>query len=725
MSSCHDGSNPDDLPPATNEQLDLATAAQLSHAIFSSVDLVELIRTVIVLALEHAGAQRGVLVLERANVLRVEAEAMTTHSGVEVRLPGERAEDADLPESVLRYVVGSRDMLLLVDASAQPAFSPDPYVRRHGCRSILCLPLIRDVTLIGVLYLENNLTSGVFTPFRVALLRLLASQAAMALEIARRFSDLRQSESLLTDAQILSQTGSFDWHVISGELFWSNESFRIYGYDAGCTPTMDRMLARVHPDDVVFVRLTLDRATRDWQAFDIEHRLLMPDGSIRFLQVVARVVGEAKSPLRVVGAVKDITVRKQSHAQLERSEHRYRSLFFDMPVGLWQLEAQPLIVLLTQLRAQGVRDLSSYIDAHPGWLNRAMDMLAIEEVNQHAAHMFGAKDRAALVGPMQWVWHESPGTFRRALESRYSGEALFQETTRLPTLDGRVIDVLLTVARPGRAEDLGIALISLVDLTERIRAQDMLQRLQADFAHAARISMLGELSASIAHELKQPLAAIAMNTAVGNRWLDRPIPDIAEVRQINQRIADDARRAVGIVERIRAMAVRRVPKRSPTPFDALIDEGLTFLRQEIQSRGVVIVRRRSALGHWVLADRVQLQQVVVNLVVNAMQAIEHARSPDRKISIRTDASSVDTVFCSIEDSGPGLAPADAHRLFQSFYTTKEEGMGMGLPICRSIIDAHGGHIAGDNASVNGGARFYFTLPVVVPEEPGPEVPPSM
>jgi PAS domain S-box-containing protein len=583
-------------------------------------------------------------------------------------------------------------------------------VRRHDCRSILCLPLVKQTRLIGVLYLENNLTSDAFTPARTAMLRLLASQAALSLETARLYADLQDAEALLADAQQLSHTGSFDWHVSSGELIWSKESFRIFGFDAAATPTVDMMFGRVHPDDITFVRLAFDRATHDRQPFDVEHRLLMPDGSIRYLQVVARVVVDAESSLRVLGALKDITVRKRAHAALERSEHRYRSLFFDMPVGLWQIEAQPLMALLTELRAQGVDDLSTYIDDHPGWLDRAMEMLIVEEVNHHAAQMFGAKDRSALLGPLPWVWRESPGTFRRALESRYGGKAIFQETTKLPTLDGRIIDVLFTIARPSSAEDLGIALISLVDLTERVRAQDMLQRLQADFAHAARISMLGELTASVAHELNQPLSAIAMNSAIGNRWLDRAVPDVAEARQINVRIGADARRAVDIVDRIRGMALRRGPKRAVAQLDELIDEALIFLQHEVQSRGVIVLRQRAAVLPMVFADRIQLQQVVVNLLVNSMQAMEQAGSSERKITIRTATREDATVYCATEDSGPGIAPEDLNRLFQSFYTTKENGMGMGLPICRTIIEAHGGRIAADNGSVHGGARFHFTLP---------------
>jgi PAS domain S-box-containing protein len=708
--SAHQPTNLDGTVATSVEHLDLATVVKVSQSIFSGVDLKELVHTLMVLALEHAGANRGLLMLARGDDLLIEAEASTAHTAVDVRLPRARTTAGQLPESVLRYVVRTRDLLLLDDAATQSPFSKDEYVVRHGCHSILCLPLVKQTKLIGVLYLENNLASDVFTPERTAVLRLLASQAAMSLETARLYADLRNAEALLADAQRLSNTGSFDWHVSGGRFFCSKESFRIFGYEADSTPTIDMLFGRVHPNDAMFVRLTFDRATRDRQAFDIEHRLLMPDGSVRHVQIIAHVVADEHDQLRVLGAVKDITLRKEAHAALERSEHRYRSVFFDVPVGLWQTEAQPLIDLLTDLRQQGVESLSAYIDDHPGWLDDAMKLLIVEEVNHHAAQMFGAKDRRALLGPVPWVWRESPGTFRRALESRYNGEATFQESTKLPTLDGRIIDVLFTVARPSSSEDMGIALISLVDLTERVRAEDMLQRLQADFAHAARISMLGELAASLAHELKQPLSAIEMNSAVANRWLDRALPEVHEARLINERIAADSRRAVEIVERIRAMALRRGPKRAVAQLDDLIDEALVFLRPEVQSRGVTVMRQRAPVAPVVFGDRVQLQQVIVNLLVNAIQAMEQAGSTERIITIRTETPDARRVHCATEDSGPGIAPEDLPRLFQSFYTTKESGMGMGLPICRSIIDAHDGWITADNASRHGGARFYFTLP---------------
>ncbi len=311
------------------EHLDLATVVKVSQAVSSEIDLRKLTERLMVTALEHAGAERGLLIFSRRDELQIDAETVTTRNTVEVRFRQTRVAPAKFPESVLRYVIRTQDNVLLDDASDESPFSDDEYIRQNRCRSILCLPLIKQARLIGILYLENNLAPRVFTPARIAVLKLLASQAAISLENARLFTELQHA-----------------------------------------------------------------------------------------------------------------------HAELERSEQRYRHLFREMPVALWQVNARPLVAILEDLRAQGVESLSAYIDDNPDFLRRAKEALVIEEVNESALQMFGARARSEMVGAPQWFWRESPDTFRRALESRYRGEEFFQETTRLATLDGRIIDVLLTVARP-------------------------------------------------------------------------------------------------------------------------------------------------------------------------------------------------------------------------------------------------------------------------------------
>jgi signal transduction histidine kinase len=250
----------------------------------------------------------------------------------------------------------------------------------------------------------------------------------------------------------------------------------------------------------------------------------------------------------------------------------------------------------------------------------------------------------------------------------------------------------------------------LAEVAARERAEDALRHLQADFAHAARISMLGELTASIAHELRQPLASIAANGTAGGRWLDRETPDIEEAQCSFSRIEAEAQRCVDIIGRIRGMALRREPENTLASLDELIDEALLFLRSDVKAHEITVSHVRASGVPGVIADRIQLQQVIVNLVLNAIQATERAGRAERKITIRTAAADAATVCCSVEDSGPGIAPEHFTSIFKSFFTTRENGMGMGLSICRSIVEAHGGRITADNASVHGGARLSFTLP---------------
>jgi C4-dicarboxylate-specific signal transduction histidine kinase len=322
--------------------------------------------------------------------------------------------------------------------------------------------------------------------------------------------------------------------------------------------------------------------------------------------------------------------------------------------------------------------------------------------------MFGGRDVNDFAVPPAPFWRKSMDTFRRALESRYRGEPTFQEETKFATLDGRVIDALFTAARPGSAN---MTLIGIIETTELVRARAMLQRLQADFAHAARVSMLGELTASIAHEVNQPLAAIATNGEAGLRWLDRPEPDIAEARELTKRMIADARRAADVIARIRAMATRRVPEQTLLSLDEVIREALVFLRGEIHSHPLVVTHHPAPAAPEVLGDRTQLQQVLVNLAVNAIQAMAQAGGKGQTLVIRTSLADPRTLTCTLEDSGPGIKPEHLDHLFDSFFTTKDAGMGLGLPICSSIIEAHGGRIRADNGSAYGGARFIFTLPV--------------
>ncbi|WP_394566110.1 PAS domain S-box protein [Bradyrhizobium sp. 31Argb] len=515
---------------------------------------------------------------------------------------------------------------------------------------------------------------------------------------------LKSQAAYLSEAQRLSHTGSFGWNVTTGELTWSAESFRIFGFDSEAKPTLELVFQRVHPDDRMLVRTQLERAATHEEPLDFEHRLLMPNGSVKTLHVVARPSLEERGHPKLVGAVMDVTSHKVAYSALEQSEQRYRLLFKFMPISLWRVDAGAACEMLDELRAAGVTDFPAYLDAHPEWIMKAMHAFKTEEVNDACVRLLGAKDAQDLLGPITPFWQ--PKYLRRLLESRFRNESFFEEKMQFVTLDGRLIDVLFTAVRTG----FGFSISGLVDLTELVKAQETLERLQIEFAHAARVSTLGELTASIAHELNQPLGAIATNCSAGLRWLNRPQPDLDEVRTLIQRSLSDARRAADIIARVREMAARRAPARVLVSPHAIILEALQFLRHEVEWRGVTVSHSFLPAAPHVLADRTLLHQVIVNLAVNAMQAMAQVGAAERRITVRTASLDGASLCCSVEDSGPGIEPDHQPRLFESFFTTKEGGMGMGLSICRSIIEAHGGRIEADNGSIHGGARFSFTLP---------------
>jgi PAS domain S-box-containing protein len=315
----HDQRGTDSPTLTTVGQLDLSTVVKMSQAISSEIVLDGLIEKLMVLAVEHAGAARGLLILPRDDEQRIAAAAVTGPEGITVHISQTALTPMDLPASVLRYVIRAQESVILDDASVSNQFETDEYIREKGARSVLCLPLVKQARQIGVLYLENNLTPYAFTPSRVEVLKLLASQAAISLENARLYADLQHTETYLSEAQRLSHTGSFGWNVTSGELFWSDEMFRIYGLDRATKPQVEMVIQRSHPEDIEFVRLLVDNARREGNDLDFEYRALMPDGFSKAVHVVAHAIKEDSGKLEYVGTVIDVTASRQAQQQLQAS----------------------------------------------------------------------------------------------------------------------------------------------------------------------------------------------------------------------------------------------------------------------------------------------------------------------------------------------------------------------------------------------------------------------
>jgi len=269
------------------------------------------------------------------------------------------------------------------------------------------------------------------------------------------------------------------------------------------------------------------------------------------------------------------------------------------------------------------------------------------------------------------------------------------------------------VTFPVPGEQLDTTLIMMIDNSDRLEAEARLRQMEADFTHAARLSTLGQMTASIAHEIKQPLSAILTNAETSLRWLAKPEPNLPKVTQLSERIVDSALRATDIIARIQDMAGKRQIRHVRLDLNEVIQEALSFVRHDSEEKSIRVRLDLATDLPALIGDRIQLQQIVVNLLVNSAQALEAVAPDQREISVTTAREGPGSAALSIRDTGPGIPQDDLDRVFGGFFSTKAGGMGIGLTICQSIVTAHGGTIAALTPS-GGGAEFRVILPL----EPG-------
>jgi PAS domain S-box-containing protein len=362
---------------------------------------------------------------------------------------------------------------------------------------------------------------------------------------------LRRSETYLAEAQKLSRTGSFGWNVSSGELYWSEENFRIFQYDRSIKPTIQLVLQRVHPDDIALVQQLIERASHEGKDWELEHRLLMPDGSVKHLHVVAHASRDKSGKLEFMGAVMDVTTAK--------------------------------------------------------------------------------------------------------------------------------------------------------------RAEEELHQARAELAHVTRVTTLGELTASIAHEVNQPVAAVIINAGASLRWLAAQPANLEEARQALDCIIDDGNRARQVIDRIRAFVKRAPLRKDRLDINEIILEVIALTRSEVQRNRVALQTRLLGDLPAVSGDRIQLQQVILNLLINAIEAMREVSEGPREVLLGSKKNDSGDLLVAVRDSGPGLDAERLDHLFDAFYSTKPQGLGMGLAISRSIIEAHGGRLWA-TPNVPRGAVFQFMLP---------------
>jgi PAS domain S-box-containing protein len=513
------------------------------------------------------------------------------------------------------------------------------------------------------------------------------------------------------DINDLSSESIIVFNLAGTIAYWSLPAQALYGWSAQdavgrkIEPLLSRPAFEPHP--VAYERL---RADRLWSGKLLRIRA---DGEEIVVKVRWTLRLDADDQPDAIIEFSCAEASEEAYDRLKASEARYRQLFERAPVALMLDDARGIADLVRDLRLAGVTDLDAYIDEYPCFLDRAIDTIAVLEANALAVELFGAREPADLLGPVRHIWKDAPDTFRRALVALYQGAVHFAEETKVRTLDGRTIDVLFSLAFSAQDEFLGASLNGMLDITARVKTEAQLRQLTADFSHAARLSTLGELAASIAHEIKQPLSAIMTNAQTSLRWLARQDTDLDKVGQLNARIAESAERAGAIIARIQDMGSKHHAAPETLDLNDIVQNCLMFIRHESNDQGVAIRTMLATDLPSVRGDKIQLQQIIVNLLVNSLQALRTIDEDQRDILLTTGADEIGGVTVSIQDNGTGIPPADLDRIFSGFFTTKVGGMGIGLTICQSIINAHGGSIMAANHPA-GGAVFSFTLPAVLP-----------
>jgi len=385
-----------------------------------------------------------------------------------------------------------------------------------------------------------------------------------------------------------------------------------------------------------------------------------------------------------------------------------------MVVPVVELDTSGLRLLLVEANIRTSADLAARIEGDAGFLSSATAKVRVVYANPTAIALLGADAMDDVVGDFGRLRPSgSSDGFRREIEAMLEQRPSFSDETCIRCVDGTDLPVVYTSWSRSGCLASDRHLVSLTDISEQVRVAQTLGRLRAELAHAGRISMLGELSALITHEVNQPLTAIVANAQAGLRWLNRDEPDIGEVKAALDTIILAGRRATDVVARMRAMSKKQELELEPLLINDLIEETLLFLRHELVKHQVRVHLELTGEPTLVCADRTQLQQVLVNLFMNAAQAMANARSWRRILTIRSRPGR-GKIRIEIEDTGPGIKAAEQDKLFDTFFTTKAEGMGMGLPICRSIVEAHGGALdVSSRPSL--GAAFRFELALVEPE----------
>jgi len=404
----------------------------------------------------------------------------------------------------------------------------------------------------------------------------------------------------------------------------------------------------------------------------------------------------------------------RSNDDLKNSEERYRSIFEQSRVALWERDYSQVRALLMSLRARGVVDLRAYARDNPDFVADCIAGIPTLAANVAALELLGNVS-VQHAGAMQRYIAQDDATFLDLMVAIFNEESHFEGKGTIVTSYGSTRMVLLTVGFPSDAANFTRVIVGMFDVTERELAQKALLEAQSELAMASRAATVGALSASLAHELNQPLGALVVNAQTLMRWLDRDPPDLAAVARSAERIVRDSQRASNIIHSARSMLSERAPVVAPVSLTELVSETQALMENEL-ARNRIVFETIEAFGTAkVSAVRIELQQVLINLITNAIQAMAPTPEELRRISVTIRPAEGRSMVVEIHDSGPGLSAAVLEKLFKPFCTTKETGLGMGLAICRGMLEARGGALSARNHA-DGGALFEMTVPMEVLHE---------
>jgi PAS domain S-box-containing protein len=529
---------------------------------------------------------------------------------------------------------------------------------------------------------------------------------------------LRLSEAHLSQAQTLAHVGSWVWQIAGRKaVYLSEEWYRVFGFDPKVgMPTWEERLQRVHPEDRAKWQAAIDRAIDEKSDYDLEVRILPPDTAVRYVHSLGHpVLGSSGELVQFVGVSMDVTQSRQA-------EQAFRLLV----VGTAATTGSDFFQSLVQHMAQALRARYAFVSTC--------------DEQKHARTLafwkgdgFGEDfDFEIADTPCEKVLHGEVCRYRQGLQGLFPGDKLLADWQAesylgVPMLDrsNRVIGHLAILDdKPMEADSRAIDLLKIFASRaaaelNRQKAEDELQaamqereRMREELAHLAhlnRVSTMGELTASLAHEIKQPITAAVTDAQACLRWLDRDQPAVVKAREAASRLIGDAKRASDIISRVGSLFKKDIGHRELVDVNDVIQEMIMLLRSEAARYSITIACQLSDGLPKITADRIQLQQVLMNLMINGIEATKDL-SKRGELSIKSQEDGNRQVIVSVHDNGAGLPPEQVEQIFNAFFTTKPQGTGLGLAISRSIVESHGGRLWAtcDNRS---GATFYFTLPI--------------